>query len=820
MAFKFQASFSAGELDPALRKRTTLDKYRNGLGLLRNAYISKTGGIVSRSGGKYLGLPDAPTERVLIWSNPTSPYLIEWGEDYIRYFNPETGASGSDTHAYGAASLDLVQFSEATIENVIYVFVFCEGENVAYFDTVSYNFTTFPFVRPYEIYAGTGSATSGTGYPVEYQFTVEIGGQESSGVTNFVGDMVISSAEENLYVVDYRYPTAAATYFESRIEKLNAYRRPESGQAYGYIGSSYDVTYLANTPSVGIKTARFTFIDRGGGADYSHNPGRYYPEFVNETTSSTYFRFIEAPVGAFYQGRLVVGGQYTKSALYASRPGFANNMYRDFPIDADSALAFKSASDNNARNLRVTDIGKLAAFTTGGLYVSPSDILVADTAYMVKRGDWIIDKRLEPLKVPGALLVVEEGTNAVLALNYSTELSSFNGRNISIYSSHLFRGRRIVSWAYEPGDSPRVWVVLDNGHLLSLTIDQSEQMQAWAHHDTDGLYENVTVTRSDNGVYNVILLVNRDDNRVYEKFGPRFLAADDLDIYHNQLKGFVALDGAVTKCHAFHQTNSGVEFSLVGYDPESLGPFTLNASIAVFANTAGNGAAGTIFRTFDDDGMPIDFTVTAYTDTSNVVVEVDNSPVETPFTMLFKTYDVVDGLGHLEGKEVAMLRDGFVDASPKNRLTEYPTLVVTGGQVTIPDGKRGAITHVGLPVIVDWGTLDIDTIEQKPTTMESLLVNKVYVEVHESRGFYVGGKLKKDDTNRGLEDIELRSEDVDEDDDELPTIANAPQAPYSKELEVTIENSWSSNGRVFGRQVDPLGFEILSVTPDAEINWR
>ena len=37
------------------------------------------------------------------------------------------------------------------------------------------------------------------------------------------------------------------------------------------------------------------------------------------------------------------------------------------------------------------------------------------------------------------------------------------------------------------------WVVRSDGALLSLTYIKEQQMLAWARHDTDGVFESVTV---------------------------------------------------------------------------------------------------------------------------------------------------------------------------------------------------------------------------------------------------------------------------------------------------------------------------------------
>ncbi|MDV7392716.1 hypothetical protein RZS08_15215, partial [Arthrospira platensis SPKY1] len=110
--------------------------------------------------------------------------------------------------------------------------------------------------------------------------------------------------------------------------------------------------------------------------------------------------------------------------------------------------------------------------------------------------------------------------------------------------------------------------------------------------------------------------------------------------------------------------------------------------------------------------------------------------------------------GHLEGENVSIISDGYVLASPNNDIENYPTVTVTNGQFNLPDGIRGAIVHVGLPWTQDIETLDVESVEQSPTLIESKLVNKLYIKTYESRGLYVGNKFPEDDKVNGMEQLD------------------------------------------------------------------
>jgi hypothetical protein len=165
------------------------------------------------------------------------------------------------------------------------------------------------------------------------------------------------------------------------------------------------------------------------------------------------------------------------------------------------------------------------------------------------------------------------------------------------------------------------------------------------------------------------------------------------------------------------------------------------------------------------------------------------------------------------GQKVSIMVDGYVIASPNNNIDNYDDVIVESSLLTLPDGLRGAFVHIGLPYTSDVETLDVDTVEQKPTLVESKIVNGVFVKVYKTRGIYVGSQFPANDVltdeiDAGIvmEDPETRNEEVD--------VGNAAQPLITTRYEIPISNDWDSNGRICIRQVDPLPFEILSIIPD------
>ena len=145
------------------------------------------------------------------------------------------------------------------------------------------------------------------------------------------------------------------------------------------------------------------------------------------------------------------------------------------------------------------------------------------------------------------------------------------------------------------------------------------------------------------------------------------------------------------------------------------------------------------------------------------------------------------GIDHLEGKTVAILADGFV-------LTPQ---VVASGAVTIDD--PASIVHIGLPITADIETLNI-AVHGQNIRDKKKIINAVSCVVDQTSGIKVGP-------------------DVDHLDEPKELIQNFDVAPAltSGIIDISIQATWTKDGRVFIRQDKPLPCNILSITPEVEV---
>lgn len=735
------------------------------------------------------------------------PATIESPEEYI--------------HNITEADLPNVHFSclVNTIPAGVFglVFIFLNGQNILQLSLSSsgYDITVTEAlcdrrVGP-SLSAGT---TTGTGYAVEYLVTQIIDGVESA-VSNVVSDSFPQSvSEQNELIATVSHIVGVTEVTETRF-----YRRPAGGGAYGFVGSSFE---LDGGPFPTPYT--MTFKDNGVEADYTHQPPDYIFEFLDDSESiplTTAGRNIDSATGIIFQRRLIVSGGKNKEAIHSSRiiPRLFNflDFTRDFPLNAECSLTFKCGSDGGAVVKRFLDIGPLAAFTTRGIYTNEKGALTPDNITMVKQADYVIDEIVPPLAVPGGVFFVDKKTGAITLIRASEEYVSFIGENVSVYSKHLFQNKRVVSWTYLGGMIPLLVAVMDDGTLNTFTYDRDQQMRAWTWHDTDGEFESVATYLDEDGIDRLVVIVKRSNGRFIERLPARFW---------EDVKDQYMVDNGVSFKNILNDatTPAGV-ITITPVTPEDFaGEMKITSTQATF--TVGDGGApGSVYRVFDRKGCAITMSLVTRNSDNEIIVQPIGKwdPTIVTIDKLYKCYTTLTGLSHLNGKSVSVLGDGFLVASPYNKYpgNSFNDLVVDSGELTLP--KPYAIVHVGLPFVGDVETLDLETVEQTPVGMKSKITNSVYVDVLDSRGLYAAGRFPEDTdtgdelyTNTDMTPVEqykVRNHAQQNND----LIGNRAKLPETCRYKVPISSDWQSNGRVCFRQVDPLAWEILAITPDIEI---
>lgn len=863
MGYKIQANFAGGELDPVLQKRVSLNKYSTGLATARNVVIGRTGRIMSRPGRKYIkdggnlsggsitAGADAP---VIIHPMPWKSRYCEFGVGYVQVYEADGTVVGQDTNLFTAAEIVNLNFVNVKLKNnyndsrgldasysegyvtLVYDSRAAQASGILYDDGIYLSIVDlFWRTLPPTTYS---LSANGTGYDVDYAFTVMVHNQESEVVTVLNGTTsaklpLVSTATNkftSILVPADRAPTS--TDIEDTTPELRVYRRPTGGGVFGYIGSSKDFA-MSGSDII------FKFEDFGQDADYTNRIPDYTPGLV-EDGSSLILDFIlgETRTGAMYQGRYVTA---ISDKIFASRPGFTGDFFRDFPLSADSALTTRIEGNGSSTVLHLIENDGLIAFTNDGVFLHRG--LMSPTNLVFNRkSNHVIDHRVPPLNVPGGTIFVDAKTNTVRQLRYSDEVQGYIADELSIFSDHLFRENRVTSWVFDGGSLPLLWVTFADGTYATFTYEESQAMRAWTRHDSGTGIEraiqlNVGFDSTGANVESRMIFVTKETDgtqRWIEHGIKRFINVEEFETNPEVDKGekIAAMDGIVSFSTLLNDdiTDDDITVTPVVADTWD-GDLTLSVVDDAIFPDPGAGAVGTVLYHFDPtDRTLVKMEVTARASDDSITVQPSATFPEDYATnprLYVEQSATLTGLDHLDGVSVGVIVDGNVISSPNNDHQDYPVSTVASGSLTLPTGVLGAIIHVGRVYPMDIETLDLNSVEQKPTHNESLTCNKVKIETYLSRGLYVGGRFPLTDIVKGTQadkaagrTMEPLDNYVVDYEDANPIIGNRYDQPATLEVEMTLPGSWKSNGRVCLRQVDPLHFEILALTPDVDTQRR
>lgn len=488
-----------------------------------------------------------------------------------------------------------------------------------------------------------------------------------------------------------------------------------------------------------------------------------------------------------------------EAEYYQDRLGFANTLqdpqtrwfsktsdYHNFSVSTPSVDDDAITDNVNARQVNaILDMVPLATLMllTGGAEwrtrAGVSEVLT-QTTIGAKPQSYNGSNGLAALLVGNIALYVQRLGRLIYDMVYDYTSDSFNGNDLTVTSFHLVENRTVISWAYQKNPYSAVWLVMNDGTLLSMTYMREQQVIGWSPHATDGFVEWVAVIpeATQDAVYLIVRrTINGATARYIERLAVREVS-DARDLFFVDCG--LTYDGRNTLSKTMTLTG-GVLWDAT----ETL---TLTASGTTFVLTDIGNAIQLI-----DATTRLDLEITAYTSGTVVSVRASKSvPADlravatTNWAFAKKT---MSGLSHLEGKTLATLADGNVVSG----------LVVTAGAITLP--SPAAVVHAGLPYIADFETLDVTIPGAEAVMGRSKNVPMVNVLVKDARGLWLGnpdGTFYEKETRLVSDQYDL------------------PQA-LTEVRECQAINTWDNSGRIKLRQPDPLPLTILAVVPDVKV---
>jgi hypothetical protein len=231
----------------------------------------------------------------------------------------------------------------------------------------------------------------------------------------------------------------------------------------------------------------------------------------------------------FYEQRLAFGGSINEpSAIWLGQTANYENFGSASPATDADAIIFRirSREKNEIRGLvPVRGLGAFSSVAEWMITGSNGDFLGQNP--VIKPQSYRGMSYVQPIAVGNVVLFSQARGGVVRDFSYDFASDGFTGADLTVLARHLFVGKSIKAWAYAQAPDSIVWVVLDDGSLVSLTYMREHEVWAWTRHETDGTFEDVAVIpEGDEDVPYFIVnrTINSQTKRYIEKLHTREFA--------------------------------------------------------------------------------------------------------------------------------------------------------------------------------------------------------------------------------------------------------------------------------------------------------
>lgn len=848
-----QRSFARGEIAPALYARVDQNLYAISLRTCRNFLIQKHGGAYNRPGTRFIGevkFSDLATAFVKFIFNDDQTYLLEFGHEYVRFYHDgervfENGlnvTAGGVTQGLPAlVNLTAHGYEDGNWVRITGVVGMTQLNNREF---VVGDVTANTFKLYYPGGASVDSTVFGayvSGGVVERVYEIDTEYDEAD-----VRDIKYTQSADVVRLVHPDYPiNKLSRIFDTDWELEEISTEPSiqapiepsnnggsGGAASWRVTSIADKTFeeslpselteSASTPSPGNtivvswpgvdgaieynvyrkKNGIYGFI--GTAAETLFNDNGITPDTLDSPPkiSTPFLEDGDRPATVcHYQGRVIYAGSFNEpETVKASRTDLYDNFSESFPLQSDDPVTFTIGGQKVNRIVHLIDLGLLIIGTSSGIHRVDGDEAGVLRPYNINQRQQVHHgmSKVTPIVVNNTVLYIEARGSIMRDLAYDFQSDGYQGNELSVFASHLFRGKVVTSMDYQLTPDSLVWITFDDGSMACLTYIREHAMLAWHRHDFngEGTTEWVSVIPEGNRDVTYFLVKREVDGREV-KYVEALTSREAI----------LEADYVFLDCSKTYDGRNVDESKTVNLSDET-GWTKDDTQLLTFVGTVVDSTYVGKQIHVEKDGALLRLTVLAAPSSSTLQVQATRDvPASfqdvTTSSWGLAIFTVTD-LWHLEGKDVGISGDAYVVASPLN--TRYSLKTVENGQVTMDNAH--VVVHVGLPIVSDLETLDIDSegeskIEDKKHTNRATamfeLTRSVWHGTQAPAGSNYLDKLRETKTRRN-ENLDL------------------PTSLTTGKVMTFLNATVNTHGRLFVRQVDPVPVGVLAILPGGEEN--
>jgi hypothetical protein len=581
-------NFTGGEFSPRLDGRNDLSKYTSACKTLENFVIYPHGSAARRSGTQFVAeVKDsaAKTRLIPFEFSTTQTYMLEFGNQYIRFFRNNGAILESDVTISGATQADPVVITatahgysnddEIEISGVVGM---TELNGKRY--RVA-NKTTNTF----EITDIDGNDIDGSGFTA----------YTSGGTANRVYEISTPYGTNDLF--DLKFAQSADVMYichpDHEVEKLSrtghtSWTLADVEFTDGpYLDDNTTSTTLTSSHST-VGTGRtltasadlWVSTDVGRLVSYRDGYGKITGytsatvvdwEILVDTGSSS--ASTDFALGAFsdttghptcvtfFEQRLVFAGTTSQpQTIFFSKSGDYENMdeNRGGTIADDDAIIYTIASNQVNAVRFMTATRTLIIGTAGGEFTvsgGATDAAITPTNILIKKQSNHGAANLDAIAAGNATLFVQRAKRKVRELAYNFDVDGYLAPDMTILAEHISEGG-ITQMAYQQEPNSILWLVRGDGQLIGFTYQRDQQVTAWHRHIFGGSFgsgnavcESVAVIPTDDNEYQVYVIIKRTINSVtrrYVEYLHNFDFDETDDTSFNFLDSQLEYDGSAT----------------------------------------------------------------------------------------------------------------------------------------------------------------------------------------------------------------------------------------------------------------------------------
>ena len=193
------------------------------------------------------------------------------------------------------------------------------------------------------------------------------------------------------------------------------------------------------------------------------------------------------------QRRIFAGSMASPLKVWMTNAGQQDLMMYHMPTMADDRIEIDAVTADADRIRHAVALDSLILFTGSSelrVYTQNSDALSPDSV-AVRAQSYIGANDVQPVISGSHIIYAANRGGHVRALTYSYASNGYTSADISLIAVHLFDGHTIRDMTLMKAPYNIVWCVSSTGSLLGLTLYPDENVRAWHHHTTDGVFESV-----------------------------------------------------------------------------------------------------------------------------------------------------------------------------------------------------------------------------------------------------------------------------------------------------------------------------------------